>query len=148
MVFLLLDVFRVFGSGFFLLGVFLVRFVFWTGLGMVFAYFVLLPPRSVSALVWVIGLLISSTGCVSRVVAWVQVALGVFRVIFLLGFSIHFSLFHASSSPRPPHPVAGDMAMLFVDDLFLPLKAWSSFHITLRTLPASLPCRSEVWEWV
>ena len=49
--------------------------------------------------------------------------------------------------PRPP-PVAGDMMMVFVDDFFLPLKAGSSFHFVERTLPASLPCRSEVWEWV
>ena len=44
--------------------------------------------------------------------------LGISRVIFLLVFDIHFSLFHKSSSPPPPH-VAGDMAMAFVDDLFL-----------------------------
>ena len=57
--------------------------------------------------------------------------LGVFRVIFLLVFGIyfHFSLFHASSSsPTPPVAVAGGMAMAFVDDCFLPLKARSSFH--------------------
>ena len=40
------------------------------------------------------------------------------------------------------------MAMAFVDDLFRPLKARSSFHFFVRTLPASLPCRSGVWEWV
>ena len=60
-----------------------------------------------------------------------MVFLGVFRVIFLLVFGIyfHFSLFHASSSsPTPPVAVAGGMAMAFVDDCFLPLKARSSFH--------------------
>ena len=34
------------------------------------------------------------------------VVLGVFRVIFLLVFGIHFSLFHASFSPSPPLRVA------------------------------------------
>ena len=38
----------------------------------------------------------------------------------LLVLGIHFSLFHVSSSPPPP--VAGGMAMAFVDDFFLPLK--------------------------
>ena len=51
---------------------------------------------------------------------------GVFRLFNLLVFYIHFSIFHAYSSP--PLPVAGDMAMAFVDDFSLPLKARSSFH--------------------
>ena len=45
---------------------------------------------------------------------------------FLLVFAIHFSLSHASSSAPPP--VAGDMAMAFVGDFFLPLKARSPFY--------------------
>ena len=49
----------------------------------------------------------------------------IFRVIFLLVFDNHFSLFHASSSPLP---VAGDMAMVFLDACFLSLKAGSSLH--------------------
>ena len=56
-----------------------------------------------------------------------SVVLDIFRDIFLLVFDIHFSLFHASPSPSPP--VAGDMAMIFVDNFFLPLKARSSFHL-------------------
>ena len=147
MVFLLLDVFRVFGSGFFLPGVFLPGlFVFsWASLGIVISYFVLpTPPPSVEA-----GLGNRATDCgtgrVSKVVAWVfGVVLGVFRVTFLLVFGIHFSLFQASSSP--PSPVAGGTAMAFVDDFFLPLKAQSSFHFFVRIMPVSLPCRSEGWE--
>ena len=75
MVFLLLDVFRVFGSVVFLLQYVGVSglFVFsWAWLGMGFAYFVLpTPPRSVSGLTWVIGPFIGGTGRVSRVVVWV-----------------------------------------------------------------------------
>ena len=44
---------------------------------------------------------------------------GVFRVFFLLVLIVIFF-----TSPS----VAGDMAMAFVDDLFLHLKARSSFH--------------------
>ena len=70
--------------------------------------------------------------------------LGVFRVFFCSVFVFTFRLlrnFLAFPS------VAGGVAMAFVDDLFLPPKARSSF-IFLRTLPASLPCRSEVWDWL
>ena len=51
----------------------------------------------------------------------------VFSLVFLLVFDIHFSRFRASSSPPPP--VAGDMAMAFVDDFFLPLNTRYSFHL-------------------
>ena len=127
MIFLLVDVFRVFGSGGFLAGVFLVSFS-WVWSGMVFVYFVLpTPPRSVPGLVWVIGPLICGTGHVPTVVGWVfGVVLDFLRVIFLLVFDIHFSLFHIS--PSPSSPVAGDMAMVFLDDFFPPLKAGSSFN--------------------
>ena len=50
----------------------------------------------------------------------------IFRLIFLLVFCIHFSLFRASSSLPPP--VAGDMRVVLLDDFFLPLKARSSVH--------------------
>ena len=97
MIFLLLDIFRVFGSGFCLLGVFLVCYLFLGLVGDGFcascpAY----PPRSVSGLVWVIGPLICGTGRVFRV------GLGVFRFVFPLVFDIDFALFHSSSSPPPP----------------------------------------------
>ena len=76
-------------------------------------------------------------------------ALDILRVIFLLFFYIyiHVSLFPASSSPPPP--VAGDIwRWLSVDDLFLAFKATFFFRFYfLLFLPASLPCRSEVWEW-
>ena len=53
--------------------------------------------------------------------------LDIFHVFFSSRFfHIHFSLFHAA--PSPP-PVAGDMAMVFLDDSFLLLKAGSSFHL-------------------
>ena len=55
------------------------------------------------------------------------VVLGVFRVIFLPVFGIHFSLFFLYNSLAFP-PVAGGMATAFVDDLFLPLKARYSFQ--------------------
>ena len=74
MAFLLVDVFRVLGSGLFLLGVFLGRlFVFFLGLvGDGFRVFCpAYPPRSVAGLVWVIGPLICGKGHVSRVVRWV-----------------------------------------------------------------------------
>ena len=73
------------------------------------------------------------------------VVLDIFRVVFVLvsRLTCRFSM----QLPRPS-PVAGDMEMVFVDDFLLPLKAGSSFHISIRTLPASLPCRSEVWERV
>ena len=72
---------------------------------------------------------------------------GCFRFIFVLVFAIHFSLFHASSSPPPP--VAGDMAMAFVDYFFLPIKARYLFHFlyVLRGLHclAVQRCGSGFW---
>ena len=73
-------------------------------------------------------------------------ALGVSDVIFLLVFGIHFFALPCIFLAFPP--VAGGMAMAFADDLSLPLEARSSFHSVSSTLPASLPCCSEVWEWV
>ena len=48
-------------------------------------------------------------------------------LFFLLGFL--FSLFTFPCIFLLPSPVAGDTAMVFLDDLFLPLKAGSSFHL-------------------
>ena len=70
------------------------------------------PLRSVSGLVWVIGLLICGTGHVSRVVGWVFcVVLDFFRVTFFSRFFIF--TFHFPCIFLAPPPVAGDMAMIF-----------------------------------
>ena len=105
--FLIVDVFRVFGSGVF----WQVRswFVLFFFLGLVrdgLCIYMLSsnPLRSVSGLVRVIWQLICGTGHVSRVNCcrlWVFVVLDTFCVIFLLVFDVHFSLSHASSSPPP-----------------------------------------------
>ena len=106
MVFLLVDVFRVFGSGFFWhvcsWAVCLFVFFFLGLIGDVFRVFCsAYPPRSVSGLVRVIGPLIRGTGHVSRVVGWASVFLDIFRVIFssrFFRFTFHFSM----HLPRPP----------------------------------------------
>ena len=73
---------------------------------------------------------------------------GSWRLPCYFSFRFWYSLFAFPYIFLAFPPVAGGMTMAFVDDFFLPLKARSSFHFFLRTLPASLPCRSEVWERV
>ena len=119
----------------------------WAWLGMVFAYSVLpTPPLSVGA-----GLGNRATHLWHRT-RFPSSRLG-FRclltssVIFFFSsfFYVPFSL--SLHLPRPP-PSRVTWRWFFVDDFFLPLKATLTFILVLRTLPASLLCRSEVWEWV
>ena len=64
------------------------------------------------------------------------------RLDFVLSFRVSVDTFS-------PYPRCGWHGDGFVGNLFLPLKARLAFlSLFLRTLPASLPCRSEVWEWV
>ena len=78
-----------------------------------------------SGLTWVIiRPPICGTGHVSRVVGWVKVVLGVFRVIFLLLIGIHVAF--PSTHPRPP-PLRV-VEMTFVDDFFQSLTSRPSFN--------------------
>ena len=129
-------------SGLFILG--WVRDGFWR----ILSY---LPIRSVSGLVWVIGL-ICGTGHVSGVVAGFRWFLAYSVLCFLLVLptpprsgaggdlgniantalgtgSPRFLCQHCAfplTLSRPTH-IAGGMAMAFVDELFLPLQARPSF---------------------
>ena len=155
----IIDVFLVFGSGLFscrcvpwLVGclfVYLFVFLSWAWLGMGFAYAVLpTPPLSVGAglgnnratHLWHrtrfpscrLGFLCSSCHLPSY-----------FFFCFFFVFTFQFSL----HLPPPLPPVAGDMAMILRLTIpSCPFKATSSFNCFLRTLPDSLPCRSDVWE--
>ena len=71
---------------------------------------------------------------------------GVFRVFFLV-FGIHFSLFHETFSPSPPLRVVWRCLSLTIYPCPLGLALFFSFFFR-HTLSASLPRRSEVWEWV
>ena len=64
---------------------------------------------------------------------------------FLFVFGTRFSLLHASFSPSPPLWVAWQWLSLTIHSCS---QHWVLLSFCLRTLPASLPFRSEVWEWV
>ena len=147
--FLLLGVFRVFGSGFFLSGVFLVCLfslsLVWDGFCVFCPAY---PPAQCRG--WSVGNRATHLWHRTRFQSyrlgfrWFLTCPALFFFSFLI-FTFHFSM----HLPRLLPPVAGDMAMAFIDDFFLPLQARSSFHFfCLRTLQASLSCRSQVWEWV
>ena len=135
MAFLLVDVFRVFGSDFFLAGVFSSCFCFFLGLiGDGFRVFCpAYPPRSVSGLVWVISRathLWHRTRFQScRLSFRFPVVLDIFRVIFLFVFPL----------PRPP-PSRVTRRWFSLTISSCSLRLGLPFIFLKRTLPASLPC--------
>ena len=125
--------------------------------------------------------IVTPTGHVSRVLVWVQVFLGVLSVTLLLAspipppfgswersgqidmvthtgardrlaFRLSSSIFFSYTLSSPP-PLAGDMAMAFVDDLFLSLAARPpvlSFLLIIVVFCrlCNLAVQRQVWEWV
>ena len=145
-----------------LVGVFLVLFS-WAGLGMVFAYFVLpTPPAQCRGWSGKSAHSFVAHSHFSGVAGWVQEVLGVFLVVLLLVLPTpiweqlgcdqgninntywatrpsrllcyHFFFPKTQTLSRPTH-VAGDMAMAFVEDSFLPLKTKGYVSSFLADLP-------------